>query len=308
MIKSVEVVNYLGESLTIELGRPGVSGLLIKQIEGLQPYRANINTTKFAPTTRLSGGDAYNSASIEKRNIVIDFEFDDYFDSIETIRQRTYRYFPVGRMLTFYVLTDNRHVKITGYVEFNEATMFSKSCGTRVSIICPNPYFYSASINSLVNTNFSGVENTFIFPFTNDSLTEKELVFGIIHAQTENLIQYFGDVETGLIIYMHALGTIENIKIYNTITRELMGINTDLLALLLEGGIITGDDIIINTTLGAKSITLIREGVYYNILNAKDGVDWLTLVKGDNLFAFTADAGISFLQIRIENLIVYEGV
>lgn len=308
MIKSVEVVNYLGESLTMELGRPGLSGLLIKEIEGLQPYRANINTTKFAPTTRLSGGDAYNSASIEKRNIVIDIKFDDYMESIETIRQRTYKYFPVGRMLTLYILTDNRYVKITGYVEFNEAAIFSKSCGTRVSIICPNPYLYSASMNSLVNTTFSGIEPAFIFPFSNASLTEKELVFGTIYAKTENVIEYLGDVETGLIVYMHALGTVENLKIYNTITRELMGVNTDLLSLLLEGGIIAGDDIIINTTLGSKSITLIREGIYYNILNAKEGVDWLTLVKGDNLFAFTADSGLSFVQLRIENLIVYEGV
>ena len=308
MIRTVEVVNYLGESLTMELGRPGLSGLLITHIEGLQPYRANINTTKFAPTTKLSGGEKYNSASLEKRNIVIDIQFDDSFESIETIRQRTYKYFPVGRVNTLYFLTDNRHVKTTGYVEFNEATMFSKNCGTRISVICPDPYFYSASINSLVNTNFSGVDNAFIFPFTNASLTEKQLVFGIIHAQTENLIQYTGDVETGLFVYIHATGTIENIKIYNTVTRELMGIDTNLLRLLLPGGIIAGDDIIINTTLGSKSITLVRDGVYYNILNAKDGIDWLTLVKGDNLFAFTADAGLSFLQLRMENLIVYEGV
>lgn len=308
MIKSIEVVNYLDESLKIELGRPGSSGLLITNIDGIQPYRATINTTKFAPTTKLGGGEAYNSASIEKRNIVIDLRFKDDFESIENIRQRTYRYFPVGRVLTLYITTDNREVKTTGYVEFNEPTFFSKECGTRISIICPDPYFYSASINSLVNTNFSGVESTFTFPFSNASLTEKLLVFGIIHAQTENLIQYLGDVETGLFIYIHATGAIENIKIYNTVTRELMGISHDLLSLLLEGGIIAGDDIIINTTLGSKSITLIRNGVYYNILNAKDGVSWLTLVKGDNLFAFTADSGISFLQLRMENLIVYEGL
>lgn len=308
MIKSIEVVNYLGESLMIELGRPGSSGLLIKMIEGLQPYRANINTTKFAPTTRLSGGEAYNSASIEKRNIVIDIQFDDYIETIETIRQKTYRYFPVGRFLTLYILTDNRYVKIDGYVEFNEAIIFSKSCGTRISIICPNPYFYSASTNSIVNTTFSGIESSFIFPFSNASLTEKELIFGVIYAKTENTITYTGDVETGLIVHMHALGPIENIKIYNTQTRELMGVNTNLLVALIGSGIIAGDDIIINTSLGFKSITLIRDGIYYNILNAKEGVDWLTLVKGDNLFAFTADSGLSFVQLRIENLIVYEGV
>lgn len=58
-----------------------------------------------------------------------------------------------------------------------------------------------------------------------------------------------------------------------------------------------------------KSITLIREGVSYNILNCLDkNTDWFTLAKGDNIFAFTADSGVTNLQFRIENKVIYEGV
>ena len=167
---------------------------------------------------------------------------------------------------------------------------------------------YPADINSLVNTNFSGIEKKLCFPAVNPSLTEKQIVLGILHVQTENLIEYLGDVETGLFIYMHALGTIEDIKIVNSVTRELMGIGHDLLVATIGSGIIAGDDIVINTTIGHKSISLIRQGVAYNILNAKLGTDWLTLVKGDNMFAFTAESGISNLQLRMENLVVYEGI
>lgn len=308
MIKSVKVVNYLGEDLTMYLKRPGDTGLSIINIDGLMPSDANINTTELAPTVKLSGGDLFNSSKVRKRNIVIDMKFYDLYEDVELLRHKTYKYFPVGRMLTLYILTDTRHVKITGWVESNNGPVFSKECGTRISIICPDPYFYSADINSLVNTNFSGIENALVFPLVNSSLTEKQIVFGIIHAQTENLIEYLGDVETGLFIYIHAIGSIENIRIVNTITRELMGIDHDLMIETIGTGILAGDDIIINTNIGAKSIILIREGIGYNVLNAKIGTDWLTLVKGDNLFAFTADFGIANLQLRMENLIVYEGI
>jgi hypothetical protein len=54
---------------------------------------------------------------------------------------------------------------------------------------------------------------------------------------------------------------------------------------------------------------LIREGVSYNILNCLDkNTDWFTLAKGDNIFAFTADSGVTNLQFRIENKVIYEGV
>lgn len=36
--------------------------------------------------------------------------------------------------------------------------------------------------------------------------------------------------------------------------------------------------------------------------------DWFTLAKGDNIFAFTADSGVTNLQFRIENKVIYEGV
>jgi hypothetical protein len=88
-----------------------------------------------------------------------------------------------------------------------------------------------------------------------------------------------------------------------------MKINTDKLLALTGSVIIAGDDIIISTVKGNKYITLLRDGVYINILNCLDkNVDWLQLSKGDNVFAFTAETGNAVLQFRIENQTVYEGV
>ena len=88
-----------------------------------------------------------------------------------------------------------------------------------------------------------------------------------------------------------------------------MTIDTAKIEKLTGQGIVAWDDIIINTIKGEKSITLIREGVFYNILNCLDkNTDWFTLTKGDNIFKFTAESGETNLQFRIENQIVYEGV
>lgn len=98
-------------------------------------------------------------------------------------------------------------------------------------------------------------------------------------------------------------------RIYNTETKEVMKIDTVKLQKLTGKGVVASDDIVINTSKGDKSITLIREGVSYNILNCLDkNTDWFTLAKGDNIFAFTADSGVTNLQFRIENKVIYEGV
>lgn len=50
MIKSVTVVNHLGESLKLDLASPEKSGFIVKSIEGLGPVKATVNTAKMSTT------------------------------------------------------------------------------------------------------------------------------------------------------------------------------------------------------------------------------------------------------------------
>lgn len=307
MIYSIVVTNYLGDRIKLELGKPDVSGFLIKSITGLGPAKANVNTTEVS----TSDGSLFNSARLSQRNIVLDMVFINtvYGESIEDLRQKSYKYFPLKKSVELTIETDNRYVKTTGYVESNEPNIFSSQEGTQISIICPDPYFYSAGEDGNNVTNFYSIDPMFEFPFSNESLDEPLLVFGEIHIKTEGVITYHGDSEIGVMIYIHAIGPATNINIYNTETREVMRINTEKISSLTGKGIVASDDIVINTAKGEKSITLIREGVSYNILNCLDkNTDWFTLAKGDNIFAFTADSGVTNLQFRIENKVIYEGV
>lgn len=302
MIKSVTITNYLGESVKIDLadGDPK-HGMIIKSITGLGPPRANVNMTDLATLD----GSLFNSARVEKRNIVISMFF-SFAPTIEDSRQRTYKYFPIKKPLKFLIETDNRIVETVGVVETNEPDIFSKDETNQISILCDDPYFYSNTKNVTV---FFGIEPLFEFEFENDSLEEPLLEFGSIENETEKTIYYDGDSEIGITINMHAIGEVGNITIYNTGTREVMKINAGAIEEITGYGIIEGDDIIITTIRGNKKIGLLRNGKYTNILNAlsKDS-DWFQLTKGENVFAYAAESGSENLQFRIENQIIYEGV
>lgn len=301
MIKSVKVINYLGESIKLELGAPEKSGFLIRSITGLGAGKANINSTELS----TGDGSVYNSSRVLPRNIVFSLDFLEK-PTIEDTRQRSYKYFPIKKQIRLIFETKNRICEITGYVETNEPNIFSKQENTQVSIICPDPYFYSTEKTVSI---FSGIEPLFEFPFENNSLTDNLLEFGGIIVNQEKNVFYKGDSEVGVVIYIHAIGEATNLTIYNTLTREVLKIDTDRLEALTGSIIKAGDDIIISTIKGQKFIRLIRDGEYINILNCLGrNSDWLLLVKGDNVFVFTAETGDTNLQFRIENLIVYEGV
>lgn len=304
MIRAITVTNYLGDSIKLDLARPEQSGFVVTSVTGLGSGKANINMTEVA----TNDGGLFNSSRLPSRNIVISLKY-LWHDSIEDVRQLSYKYFPIKKKLTLLIETDNRQAEIDGYTETNEPTIFSKDEGSDISIVCPNPFFYSAGKDGINTTIFYGVEPLFEFPFSNESLYECLLEMGRIQNQTEKTIVYSGDAEIGVTIAIHAIGEARNITIYNTGTREIMHIDTDKLKAFTGSGIIPGDEIIICTVKGQKSITLLRNGKTTNILNCLDkNADWFQLAKGNNIFAYTVEEGRANLQFRIENRIVYEGV
>lgn len=292
MIKSITVKNHLGDSIKLELAKPELSGFVITNIDGLGPGKANVNTTEISTTD----GGLYNSSRLPVRNIVISIRY-LWKNTIEEARHLSYKYFPLKKRVTLTFETDLRTADVEGYVESNEPVIFSKEESTDISIICPDPYFYSSRINT---TLFSGIEPLFEFPFSNESVITPLLEMGAIQNYKEKVVVYDGDAETGVIITINAKDVASNIAIYNIGTRETMRINIEVIA---------GDTITVNTNTRYKSITLLREGVTTNILNSmtRDS-DWFKLTKGDNIFTYTAETGANNLNFAIENRILYEGV
>ena len=304
MIKSVTITNYLGETIKLELTRPATSGFAIEFIDGLGPPKGTINTTEIS----TSDGGVFASARLAQRNIILGLIFvENRSETVERLRHKAYKYFPLKKKLQFRIETDTRTAVIDGYVESNEPDIFTKRAGCTISIICPNPYFRSVDGNVVVE--FSGIEPSFEFPFSNESRTNPMLEMGTILNENTKVITYKGDGEVGVTIRSVVMGEVENINFYNISTRETMSIDTNRIATVTGTALSEGDEIIITTDKSEKSIKLIRDGESINILNClSKGSSWFALTKGDNVFAYTCDVGQLNLQVSIEHKVIYEGV
>ncbi len=300
MIKSIKATNYLNNSVTLSLANPWETGIIVREITGIGPAKADINMTDIS----FSDGAAYNSSRLSARNIVFRFELLPN-DTVEDTRLMTYTYFPVKRKVTLEFETENRKAEIEGYVESNEPDIFSQNESCQISIICPDPYFYGDE----KTTAFSGVIPMFEFPFSNEHITSKLIEMGRILRKTAIPVPYEGDAETGITIHIAAVGEVRNLTIYNTVTKGSFAINTKRLEAMTGSVITDGDEITIVTYKGRKSITLLRGGKKTNILNCiGTNAEWFQLKHGDNYFAFEADAGESNLIFEISNRLVYEGI
>lgn len=301
MIKSVTVTNFKNESLKLTLMNPDESGLIIESIDGLGPTKATINSTELA----TMDGSIYNSARQEERNIVMYLIMMET-PTIEDSRQKIYRYFPLKKLVKLLIETDNRFVETEGYVESNEPDIFSERESAQISIICPDPYLYGVGGDAAA---FSGIVPMFEFEYANESLDENLTEFGNIRVDQRAIINYKGDADVGVVLTVHAMGPAEKITIYNVDTREQFKIDTDKIITLSGSPISSGDDIVISTIKGRKSVRLLRNGSYSNIIGAIDkNADWFQLTPGDNLFGFVAENGGENLMIQFEYKVAYGGI
>ncbi len=308
MIKSVTVINYLGESLELNLTSSHEDhGLYIKKIEGIGPEKATINTVSLAS----DDGGIFNSARADIRNIVLTIGFYESLElhnTIEDSRHKTYRYFPLKRLVRLIFETDIRTISIDGYVESNVPDIFSDSETTQISIICPDPKFYD--LTSIHNRSFGSNESMFHFPYSNNSLTENLTIMGILRFNEARILTYYGDEETGVTITIIPKNNLRGLEIADISTESLIRIDDSEIARITNSdGILAGDEIVIVTINGKKSAILSRNGTPFNIISSLGrSPSWFKLFKGDNVFLFSAESGYENLEMSISYIDAYMGV
>ena len=302
MIKSIKVTNPKGESLVLDLFHPEKSGLIVRSISGLGPPKASINSTDLA----TADGALYLSARASTRNIVFNLQF-MFAPTIEDSRQLTYKYFPLKKLIKIEVETDNRSLETSGYVESNQPDIFSKEETTQISILCLNPFFYDPNPSV---TQFATVTPTFEFPFSNESTNENFIEFGTINLDTRSIIDYIGDVDTGVLITIHALGSVSGyLTIYNVETQEKMVVDLAKIKTLIGKDYGSGDDIIISTVSGDKYVQVLHDGKYTNAIAAIEKLaDWFQVSVGRNIFNFTVTKGIENLVMSFSYRNAYGGI
>lgn len=323
MLRSMTVINHLGDSLTVELENPKSSGFQVAGIDGLGPPKADL----FMSNLAASDGSVFNSARVENRNIVIRLV---YFDAdIEACRHKSYQYFPLKKNITLRFVNDSRTVQINGFVESNEVAIFSKMEGSVISVVCPDPWFVDGEVSN--NTqSFSTVESLFEFQYVEpDVVVEDQQRFGdweirpsdgepvddryIEFSAQEDInsgvIRYFGDVDVGVTVRIRLFGNPGNLKITNKNTGDVMNISAAIINRIVGSNMKNGDELIITTSTGNKTARLLRAGTYRNIIAAVNKTsDWFKLARGTNTFVLEASNNSDDVEVLISSQILYEGI
>lgn len=303
MISKVSVTNPKGKTLDMILDDPWKSGVIVHSITGLGSGMVDVTSTSLVN----ADGSIVSGVRMGDRNIVLNLDFlQTETESIEDIRHKVYQYFPPKKTVRLTIQTDNRTLYCDGIVEENEPDIFSKTENTQISLLCNDPYFYDVGGEEVA---FSGSMGTFTFPFSNNSLTENLIQFGEIRLDTRAIVTYRGDLDTGILIRIHATGQTDAITIYNADTYEKMVVDVTKLKKLTGQRFDAGDDILISTFSGNKYARLLRNGIYTNVISiiSKDA-DWFKISPGDNVFAFATTKGERNLIVTFAYKNAYGGI
>ena len=306
MIKKVHVTNPDGDVLTLDLYDPWASGFYVKKITGLEPPKATINSTRLATLD----GAFYNSARVGPRNIVMSLGLLEN-PTVEHTRRNSYKFFPLKKKIGLAIETDIRTYFTEGYVESNEPEIFSQQEDTSISIVCMQAYFNAGNIalDGYEYVDFYNVIPKLEFPMFNDSLATPLIELGGLDVSLSRIIEYEGDVSTGIEIYATIVANANTWRITNVETGEYMEIDNARIFEKTGEYMLAGDSVFISTVKGEKRILFTSDtGVTYNIINAlAAGSSWLQINPGANYFAYSGST-TSALRLQIRYKPLYEGV
>lgn len=279
----LEAINAAGNILALT----GNDQYTIRSIGGLIPNSAAVYSSDIA------GGDGalYNSSRVETRNIVLAIhpEF-----PVEENRINLYRFFQLGKPVELHFKNDSRNVKISGYVENYDGSLFDQKQLIQISIICPQPFFEDAEY---IIQQVSEILNLFEFPFAID---DEGIPFSEINSDRELTIYNSGEVSAGVIITLHATGPVTNPVIYDVT-------NGGQFALTVEMN--NGDEIVINTNRGNKSVFMTSDNERTNIINSMStNSKFFTVAPGETVFTYDCTTGRDNLQVYFQFSNKYQGV
>lgn len=174
---------------------------------------------------------------------------------------------------------DGQNIQLQGTVEAIELPRFEQGCTMQITMHCSQPFwedvdFVVQQISQLIDLHY--------FPIPEGGLAFQTagVPFGAFDTDLTRDFENAGDVETGMLITIVALGEVTNPQIYNTATGEFIGINDTL-----QGN----EEVLINTIRGQKTIT--KNGV--NIIDKiMSGSTFLQIGIGQNEFTINAQSGM----------------
>lgn len=280
MIPIVKIENARGDVLDLSAD-PRYEPIL----SGVGPVGATINSSK----TGTADGVKVNSRTVGARNLLLTVELKR---DIARARQNLYKWLATKQYIKVYYEADGLEVYAEGIVETAEVDPWAVGQNVAVSILCPWPYWLDVTETY---TNASHVDPGLAFPF---SLAEGGTELSTKELTRRTIILNDGTVDAGITFELKATLRSLQPRVYNLTTGEHIGFYVDMMP---------GDVLLVTTGDGNKRVTLIRDGVPYNCINAVMGDSgWPKMVVGPNEFSYTVDEGE--IELGIYHTNQYVGV
>lgn len=227
-----------------------------------------------ASTTPSMDGDKINNIITQPRGITLNLQIKDDVPVEEAKRYilRSIKPKQKGRLVLH---QSGRDVQITGVVESISMPRFGHGIIMQINLYCSDPYWKDIE-NVLLQ--ISRVLSLHYFPIDEGGLAfpAEGIPFGEYDLNMTRTYTNDGDAECGMIITIIALADVVNPTIYKA-DGSFIGVNDSM---------VVGDEIIINTNRGEKSIT--KNGA--NILSKiKPGSSFIQLDTGDNELTIDSD-------------------
>ena len=253
-----------------ENGRSETDLVQIRNIDGLDPVKASVNTSLFGSVD----GSAYTGASVGQRNIVLTVHPNPDWKTwtFESLRRLIYSYFMTKRPVRLVFISDDMPpVEILGIVESVDNVMFSKDPEFNVSVICPDPYFKSVVPKVI----------------TGQSIRSGGAV---------TVVEYDGSVETGFEVKVSfssgTAPTVIGIQIGDPKVNFFNVTATVGSSLYLDMSSVAMQKYVQNVSIGS--------GVITNLLSkVQEGSKWPLLQPGDNNFSVITDQGVQDWELTI---------
>ena len=238
--------------------------------EGITENASDIATS----TTPSMDGDKINNIVTQPRGIVLSMQIKDDV-SVEDAKRYILRSIKPKQKGRLVLHQSGRDIQIFGVVESISMPRFGPGIIMQVSLYCNDPYWNDVE-NVLLE--ISRVLNMHYFPIDVGGLAfpAEGIPFGEYDLNMTRTYTNDGDAECGMIITIIALADVVNPTIYKA-DGSFIGVNDSM---------VVGDEIIINTNRGEKSIT--KNGA--NILSKiKPGSSFIQLDTGDNELTIDSD-------------------
>ena len=199
-------------------------------------------------------------------------------------------------------IEDDKEIFIEGVATIPPYSRMQAFCEITLSIYCGQPYWQD--VQRLVGI-ISSVLDLLNFPSEGQFFTPNGRPFGVIdNTSLEKTFVNEGDTAVGMIININARGEVVEPRI-SCSSGEQDGWFIQVNLTLQQG-----DELVINTNKGQKTITINGLDTYNGqpILNYLEfrGKDWLQLEVGENTFNIVASSGADLAYFNIEYRRKYE--